>query len=109
MKKKHVLIPLLLALLILVSCGGKEIYKDHPAMGKWNGHEASALGMSVPLTSVFSEVPVLELKANGRCALQLDGENYTGDFTLEGNTLTIKQGKDMGCAGIQTHAKRSRQ
>ena len=60
MKKKHVLIPLLLALLILVSCGGKEIYKDHPAMGKWNGHEASALGMSVPLTSVFSEVPVLE-------------------------------------------------
>ena|GEM_PF-5403645 len=94
MKKKHVLIPLLLALLILVSCGGKEIYKDHPAMGKWNGHEASALGMSVPLTSVFSEVPVLELQANGKCALQLDGENYTGKFTLEGNTLTIKQGKD---------------
>ena len=61
MKKKYVLIPLLLALLILVSCGGKEIYKDHPAMGKWNGHEASALSMSKNQKCEYSR------SFNGRC------------------------------------------
>lgn len=74
--------------------GGNEmITVDDPNLGTYVGTKATMWGVDVNLKDILADGFVIELKAGGICRVTGGGENGTGKWSLEGNVITINDGK----------------
>lgn len=97
-----VLVVLTLCLGLIAGCA------SNPIVGRWKAVSASAMGMAVDMDKVGSLE--MEFYGDGTCIAYDDGEasgksNYTdngdGTYTVDGQTLTLKDGKlEMTVLGI---------
>lgn len=106
MKKRIRWIALLVAVtLILVACGGgettKEKYADSPHLGKWVAVEASALGMTMAADEIFDEGFSIDLKADGKCELYVDGDTATGTWEPTDKGIKFTEGSESIDAEIR--------
>lgn len=66
---------------------------DDPNLGVYVGTTATMWGMDVDVNSIFPEGFVIELKAGGICRMTGGGENGLGQWSLEGNAITLYDGE----------------
>ncbi|MDL2214256.1 DUF5640 domain-containing protein [Clostridia bacterium OttesenSCG-928-O13] len=84
--KKVVSILLALVLVIgLAACGGGK--SDDPNVGMWNAVSASMMGIDMEIDELFESGVTLELKANGKFTIDVDGEKGNGKWEYDGDTL----------------------
>ncbi len=89
MKKVASIILALLMLVSLAACGSSDVSSDDPNVGMWTAVSASMLGITTDIDEVFDQGASLELKANGKYVLTLDGENGNGKWTYEDGGLAF--------------------
>ena len=93
MKKSIALFLLLiLGIATLTACGGNQVDPNDPKLGKWNAVSVSMMGITMDIEEAFENETSFELKANGSCAIDIDGEKGNGKWTFEGDEITIKGG-----------------
>lgn len=84
--------------LVLVACGSgdapKEKYADSPHLGKWVAIEATALGMTMKADEIFDEGFSIDLKADGKCELFVDGDTATGTWEPIDNGIKFTEGSE---------------
>lgn len=95
--KKMISVFLLFILLATVSaCSGKVVDSDDPNIGNWQAVSASMLGFEQDITDLFEKGASLELKADGKYNLVLDGERASGKWRYEdGGIILVIEGIDF--------------
>ena len=73
----------------LIACSRKN---DDPNHGIWKAAKGEMLGVSMDVEPFFSEGFTIELKANGKCLLDIDGKKTNGSWTLDNGVIEIKGG-----------------
>ena len=68
-----------------------------PNLGLYTATTAEMWGMEMGVGDLFGQGFTIELKANGKCALQVDGKKANGKWTLDGADFTVSGGVD--CSG----------
>ena len=89
MKKSIGAVLLVLLLIGLIARGGKN---DDPNHGVWKATKGEMLGVSMDVADFFVEGFTIELKANGKCALNIDGKKTNASWTLDNGMIEIKGG-----------------
>ena len=92
-KSIALILALILGITLLAGCGGGANSND-PNIGKWTAVSASAMGMEIGVADVFENGCSVELKANGKCVLDLNGEKTNAKWTFENGVLTIDEKGD---------------
>ncbi len=69
------------------------IAEDDPNLGVYVATTANMWGIDVDMNSIFADGFVIELKAGGICRMTGGGENGVGQWSLEGNVITLRDGK----------------
>ncbi|MDL2248612.1 hypothetical protein LJB89_02835 [Tyzzerella sp. OttesenSCG-928-J15] len=87
-KKRLVLLWALLLALSLGGCGGGG-KSDDPNVGIWNGISVSMLGIDMDIAEVFDNGVTLELKANGKFTLDVDGDKGSGKWEYDGKGISF--------------------
>jgi len=92
--RKIISLFIVLALLIcLIACGNKNgNTSDDPNLGLWVAVTGEMWGLSVEVDDMFGAGFTIELKAGGKCALNVDGSKANGNWTLSGGAFTVKGG-----------------
>jgi len=73
-------------LLTLCACGDEE--KD-PALGVYHGVSAEMFGIVSDMSEIYSGENAIELKADGKCTVTLEGDSMPAKYTLDGEKLDI--------------------
>ena len=97
MKKLICLTMVFLLLSSLAACGGK-VDADDPNQGVWTAKTGAMMGISMDVEEMFGDGFTIELKANGKCALNVDGKKANGTWTLADGAITVKGG-GLDCKG----------
>ena len=71
---------------------------DDPNLGLWIATTGEMLGISIDVTDMFGKGFTIELKANGKCTLNVDGKKANGKWTLTDGAFTAKGG-GVECIG----------
>ena len=89
MKKSiALLLVVILGISLLASCGGGS--SNDPNIGTWTAVSVNAFGVQMGVDDVFENGASIELKANGKCTLNLDGEKVNTDWSSNNGEITIK-------------------
>jgi len=91
------------ALLLLLIPIGAAACKNNgdPNVGKWNAVTITALGLTVDIDAAFQYGASLDLKANGKCTVTIDGDSATGEWSAVDGILTISVKDDSYTAYIE--------
>ena len=92
------------AFLMLRNNGGGSDKSDDPNLGVWKATTGEMFGISVDLDDVYENGFTIELKAKGKCSLNIDGKKANGSWTLEGSAFTVKGG-GLDCEGKLENGK----
>ena len=95
MKRIIYIVIAVLLLSSLAACGGNS---DDPNLGVWKAVTGEMFGISMEVEEFFEKGFTIELKANGKCALNVDGTKANGTWTLSGSVFTVKGGS-LDCKG----------
>ena len=102
MKKCSIVATLILTLALLFAlsaCGGDSgEAADSPYIGLWTATSTSMSGLEMSVEDLFSEGFTVDLKGNGKCEMNFDGDNATGKWSEENGAITISDG-DMDITG----------
>ena len=86
-----ILLTVCTVLICLSACGGKNDPND-PNQGVWKATTGEMFGLSMDVEELFGQGFTIELKANGKCALNVDGKKANGTWTLNDGAFTVKGG-----------------
>ena len=87
------LICITLVMLLLISLIAVFSRKDNdPYLGVWKAAKGEMLGVSMDVDNFFGEGFAIELKANGKCSINLDGKKANGSWTLNDGMIEINGG-----------------
>lgn len=89
MKKISSIVLALIMLVNLAACGGKNTKSNDPNIGMWNAVSASMLGVTQDIVEVFEKGVSLELKANGKYNLDMDGKKASGKWSYKAGGLSL--------------------
>lgn len=93
------LVAILAVVLILVLGGkGDKAASADPNLGVYNATTAEMMGMEMAVSDFWEGGFTIELKSNGKCAMEIDGSKASGKWTLEGTDFHIKGG-GLECDG----------
>ena len=108
MKKSYRIIGVVIAVLLvfgMAACGGGGgTDSDDPNLGVWVAKEAEMFGMTSPVEDFFGSGFTMELKAKGKCALNVDGSKANGTWSLDGDAFYVKGG-GLECNGYLKNGK----
>lgn len=98
--KRFLAFSLTILLFFAVGCGsdGKDNDVNDPNLGVYTAKTITSSGFTLNAADFFEEGFTIELKANGKCMLKVDGESANGKWTLDGTDFTVKGG-GIECAG----------
>lgn len=96
--KKNVSV--LLVLVLLLSIAGCNSKSDDPNIGKWNAVSASIMGIEMGVSDLFDDGVTLELAANGKFSLRVDGARDNGKWEYTGNGLKMTIGRTEMTANL---------
>jgi len=65
---------------------------DDPNHGVWKATKGEMLGVFMDVEAFFEKGLSIELKANGKCVLDIDGQKANGSWTLDNGALEVKGG-----------------
>ena len=100
-----VLAALILCLSLLAGCGGGGgADSDDPNIGMWKATEGEMFGMTSPVEDFFGSGFTMELKAKGKCSLNVDGSKANGTWSLDGDAFYVKGG-GLECNGYLKNGK----
>ena len=94
---------MILSMLMLTACNDKGV-SDDPNLGVWKATTGEMLGISIEVADMFGKGFTIELKAGGKCSLNVDGEKANGKWTLDGVEITVKGG-GIDCEGRLENGK----
>lgn len=84
MKKKIMIVMLIMVMCFAFLACGKDA-KDSPYVGTWKAVSASFSGIEMSVEEVMGGEMIFEVKDNGKCTLNLAGEEETAKWTeIEG-------------------------
>ena len=92
MKKLIAILLVLTMVLGLCACGGAKA--DEALLGTYTCYAAETEGIELPADMLFTEPCTVVLNANGKADFNLDGDKFTVDYTIDGNTIEMKDGSD---------------
>ena len=87
MKKLTALLLSLVLLLGLAACSGGG--DSDPNLGVYSGQSVEMFGESSPMSEVYPGENKMELKADGKADLTLDGDTIPCEWSLDGTALTV--------------------
>jgi len=87
---------ILVLVLCLTTCGGKEPTVADPNLGLYNAVTAKAFGLEMSVTDLWENGFSVELLDKGKCKLNVDGTKANGKWTLDGTAFTVKGGGFSG-------------
>ena len=93
-----------LLVLGVAACGGNSGDSDDPNLGVWRAVTGEMFGMSMEVEEFFEKGFTVELKAKGKCALNVDGSKANGTWTLDNGAFTLKGG-GLDCKGRLENGK----
>lgn len=88
----------ILAIVLIVSLVGGNKASDDPNVGLWKAVTASMWEMDMAVSDLFEEGVTLELKGNGKCVLNVDGDSADGKWSYEDGVLAVSGG-GIDCTG----------
>ena len=90
----------ILAVVLICALGGKGggAAAADPNLGVYTASTAEMLGVEMDITDLFEEGVSIELKENGKCAMNVNGTKGSGKWTLEDGVFHIKGG-GLDCDG----------
>lgn len=97
-KKRFLIIGIVLAVVIagvvgfIFLRGDSGGSSDDPNIGMWIAESADMSDISIPVKELFEKGFTIELKAKGKCALDINGTKANGKWTLENGKLHIEGG-----------------
>lgn len=97
-KKRFLIIGIVLAVVIagvvgfIFLRGDSGGSSDDPNIGMWIAESADMSDLSIPVKELFEKGFTIELKAKGKCALDINGTKANGKWTLENGKLHIEGG-----------------
>lgn len=71
----------------------KEMTPEDPNLGTYVGTTASMWGIQMDIAEILGGSFIVELKEGGKCTVVVGKTNGSGTWTLEGDVITIKDGK----------------
>jgi len=88
------LLIIMVAVILVISMGacGNKAGDDDPNIGLWKAVTVEDEGFSYDAADAGFGDFTVELKTGGKCAVSIDGQNYSGTWKLDGRTLTLKAG-----------------
>lgn len=81
----------ILAIVLIVSLVGGNKASDDPNVGLWKAVTASMWEMDMAVSDLFEEGVTLELKGNGKCVLNVDGDSADGKWSYEDGVLAVSR------------------
>ena len=72
----------------LLPTGGSDV--DESLLGVYSVQKAKAYGIEVDATTLWEKGFDIELKKNGRCLVNVDGNKGSGKWTLDGSDFSLK-------------------
>lgn len=87
----NVMLAMAMMIFLLAGCG-KEDDSNNPNLGLYTAFTGSMSGIEIEIADVYAGGFTIELKANGKAQLVIDGTTGKGKWTLEGNKFTISGG-----------------
>jgi len=104
MRKFISIVMVVLLVLGVAACGGNSGDSDDPNLGVWRAVTGEMFGMSMEVEEFFEKGFTVELKAKGKCALNVDGSKANGTWTLDNGAFTLKGG-GLDCKGRLENGK----
>lgn len=77
----------------------KDGKSDDPNVGKWNAVSISMMGIDMEVAELFEGGVILELKANGRFSIDVDGEEGSGKWEYDGDLFKFSA-SDADMTGV---------
>jgi len=105
MKKfRSIMAIVLVAIFVLgmTACGSSE--PTDPNAGLYVAATAEAFGIEIEVASIFAGGFNIELKDNGKCKMEVDGQTANGKWTLDGTAFTVSGG-GIDCAGTLSNGE----
>lgn len=95
-----VLVAIIAVVLILVlgGKGGDAAASDDPNLGVYNATKGEMMGYEVAISDIWANGFSIELKAKGKCTLNVDGTKGNGKWTLEDGVFHVSGG-GLDCDG----------
>ena len=84
----------LICILFFATRGGGSKSAD-PNLGSYKATVVKMYGMELDAENVYDDGFIIELKANGTCEINSDGQKGKGKWTLEGDKLSIDDGHNV--------------
>jgi hypothetical protein len=82
----------------LVAGRGGKTKADDPVLGLYTARKAEVSGTTIGIETMWKNGFSIELKSNGKAALNVDGEKGSAKWTLDGESFTVK-GSGVDCSG----------
>lgn len=92
MKKIIAILLALTMVLGMCACGGEKV--DEALLGTYTCYSAETEGIELPADMIFTEPCTVVLNDNGKADFNLDGDEFTVSYTIDGNAIEMKDGSD---------------
>ena len=87
----------IIIVVLIIALAGKAGSND-PNLGVYNATKAEMSGLEMAVTDIWTGGFSIELKANGKCAMEVDGAKGSGKWTLKDGVFHI-EGDGISCDG----------
>ncbi len=91
MKKIITLLSMLVLMLTLTACGGKDT-ADDPNLGVYEARTGESMGIEMSVGDIFGDGFSIELKKKGKGKAHCDGDDYSIKWELEGDKFHAEGG-----------------